>query len=79
MKKILILGTLLLSSCSAYRIQVIKSSAGIYYVPAQRNGLQWNEHYHAFQSKQKAEEQIKEWKEDKAFYKNNKSQYIYFK
>ena len=28
---------------------------------------------------QKAEEQIKEWKEDKAFYKNNKSQYIYFK
>ena len=79
MKKLLILGTLLLSSCSAYRIQVTKTRDTIYYTPAKRERLIWIEHYRLFTSKQKAEEQIKEWKEDKAFYKNNKSQYIYFK
>jgi hypothetical protein len=79
MKKLLILVTVLLSSCSTYRIQVIKSSAGTYYVPAQRNGLQWREHYHMFTNKQMAESQIKDWKDDRAFAKNNKSQYIYIK
>jgi hypothetical protein len=79
MKKLLILGTILLSSCSAYRIQVVKLSAGTYYIPSQRDGLQWREHYHMFTDKQMAESQIKDWKDDKAFAKNNKSQYIYFK
>ena len=79
MKKLLILGTLLLSSCSAYRIQVVKTRDTIYYTPANRERLVWFDHYHSFTSKQKAEEQIKEWKEDKAFEKSNKSQYIYFK
>ena len=79
MKKLLILGTLLLSSCSAYRIQVVKTRDTIYYTPAKRERLVWFDHYHSFTSKQKAEEQIKEWKEDKAFEKSNKSQYIYFK
>ena len=79
MKKLLILGTLLLSSCSAYRIQVTKTKTVTYYTPSKRERLVWFEHYHSFTSKQMAEEQIKEWKEDKAFEKSNKSQYIYFK
>ena len=79
MKKLLILGTILLSSCSSYRIRVIQSSAGTYYIPAKRVGMQWDEYYHAFHSKQMAESQIKDWKDDKAFTKNNKSQYIYIK
>ena len=79
MKKILIFGTVLLSSCSAYRIQVIKTKDNTYYTPERRERLVWFEHYHSFQSKQKAEEQIKEWKDDKEFAKKNKSQYIYFK
>ena len=79
MKKLLILGTLLLSSCSAYRIRIFKSTAGTYYHTSQRVGVQWVEHYSIFSTQQQAEEQIKEWKEEKSFYKNNKSQYIYFK
>ena len=79
MKKLLILATVLLSGCSTYRIQVIKSSAGTYYIPSQRIKMRWNDHYHAFHSKQMAEAQIKDWKDDKAFTKNNKSQYIYIK
>ena len=79
MKKLLILGTLLLSSCSAYRIQVVKTRDTIYYTPSKRERLVWFDHYHSFTSKQKAEEQIKEWKADKVFQKRNKSQYIYFK
>ena len=79
MKKLLILGTLLLSSCSTYRIQVVKTRDTIYYTPAKRERLVWFDHYHSFTSKQKAEEQIKEWKADKVFQKRNKSQYIYFK
>jgi hypothetical protein len=79
MKKLLILGTLLLSSCSAYRIQVTKTKTVTYYTPSKRERLVWFEHYHSFTSKQMAEDKIKEWKEDKAFEKSNKSQYIYFK
>ena len=79
MKKLLILGTLLLSSCSAYRIQVVKTRDTIYYTPSKRERLVWFDHYHSFTSKQKAEEQIKEWKADTVFQKRNKSQYIYFK
>lgn len=79
MKKLLILGTLLLSSCSAYRIQVTKTKNATYYTPAKRERLVWFDHYHSYTSKQKAEDKIKEWKEDKAFEKSNRSQYIYFK
>ena len=79
MKKLLILGTLLLSSCSAYRIQVVKTRDTIYYTPAKRERLVWFDHYHSFKSKQAAEDVIKGWKEDKEFAKKNKSQYIYFK
>jgi hypothetical protein len=79
MKKILILGTLLLSSCSAYRIEVIKTTTGTYYTPSRRENLVWFDYYHSFTSKQMAEDKIKEWKEDKAFEKSNRSQYIYFK
>lgn len=79
MKKLLILAVVALSSCSTYRIQVNKTTAGTYYKASQRIGLQWVEHYSMFQTQQQAEEQIKEWKTDKEFYKNNKSQYIYFK
>jgi hypothetical protein len=79
MKKLLILGTLLLSSCSAYRIQVIKTRDTTYYTPAKRERLVWFDHYHSFTSKQMAEDVIKTWKEDKLIEKSNKSQYIYFK
>jgi len=79
MKKILILGTLLLSSCSAYRIEVIKTRDATYYTPAKQERLVWFDHYHSFKSKQAAEDIIKEWKADKEFAKKNKSQYIYFK
>jgi hypothetical protein len=79
MKKLLILGTLLLSSCSAYRIQISTTTAGTYYHSSQRVGVQWVEHYSTFTLQQQAEEQIREWKEEKVFAKNNKSQYIYFK
>jgi hypothetical protein len=79
MKKLLILGTLLLSSCSAYRIQVSTTTAGTYYHSSQRVGIQWVEHYSTFTTQQQAEGQIREWKEEKSFAKNNKSQYIYFK
>ena len=79
MKKLLILGTLLLSSCSAYRIQVVKTRDTIYYTPAKRERLVWFDHYHSSTSKQMAEDVIKTWKEDKLIEKSNKSQYIYFK
>ncbi len=79
MKKLLILGTLLLSSCSTYRIKVIKTTAGTYYQASQRVGLQWVEYYSMFSTQQQVEEQIKEWKADKAFHKQNKLQYIYVK
>lgn len=79
MKKLLILGILLLSSCSSYRIKVTKTTAGTYYHASQRIGLQWVEHYSMFSTQQEAEKQIQEWKNDKTFYKQNKSQYIYFK
>jgi hypothetical protein len=79
MKKLLILGTVLLSSCSAYRIQVVKTRDTIYYTPAKRERLVWFDHYHSFTSKQMAEDVIKTWKENKLIDKSNKSQYIYFK
>jgi hypothetical protein len=79
MKKLLILATVLLSSCSAYRIRVNKTEVHTYYTPSQRVGLHWVEHYASFQSQQLAEWQIQNWKADKAFEKHNKSQYIYFK
>lgn len=79
MKIKLILVIALLSSCSTYRIRVNKTTAGTYYHASQRIGLQWVEHYSMFSTKQQAENQIQEWKNDKAFYKQNKSQYIYFK
>ena len=79
MKKLLILGIVLLSSCSAYRIQVVKTRDTIYYIPEKRERLVWFDHYHSFTSKQMAEDVIKTWKEDKLIEKSNKSQYIYFK
>ena len=79
MKKILILATVLLSSCSAYRIQVNKTESQTYYTPSKRVGLHWVEHYASFQTQKLAEWQIQSWKADKAFEKHNKSQYIYFK
>jgi hypothetical protein len=79
MKKLLILGTLLLSSCSVYRIQVAKTKDATYYTPAKRERLVWFDHYHSFKSKQAAEDVIKGWKEDKALEKLNRSQYIYIK
>lgn len=79
MKKLLILATVLLSSCSAYRIRVNETEAQTYYTPSQRVGLHWVEHYASFQSKELADWQIHNWKLDKAFEKRNKSQYIYIK
>lgn len=79
MKKILLLVTVLLSSCSAYRIQVNKTTSGTYYQVSQRVGMHWIEYYSMFPTQQKAEEQIQEWKTDKAFEKQNKTQYIYIK
>ena len=79
MKKLLILGTLLLCSCSAYRIQVVKTKDVTYYTPAKRERLVWFDHYHSFTSQKMAEDVIKNWKDDKAFEKLNRSQYIYFK
>jgi hypothetical protein len=79
MKKLLILGTILLSSCSAYRIRVNETEAQTYYTPSQRVGLHWVEHYASFQSKELADWQIQNWKLDKAYQKRNKSQYIYIK
>lgn len=79
MKKLLILGTVLLSSCSTYRIQVNKTETHTYYTPSKRVGLHWEEHYASYQSQQLAEWQIQSWKADKAFQKHNKSQYIYIK
>lgn len=79
MKIKLILATVLLSSCSAYKIKVTKTTHGTYYQASQRVGLQWVEHYSIFPTQQQAEGQIKEWKADKEFLKQNKTQYIYFK
>ncbi len=79
MRKLLILATVLLSSCSSYRIKVTKTTMGTHYQASQRVGLQWVEHYSIFPTQQEAEKQIQEWKADKAFYKQNKTQYIYFK
>ena len=79
MKKLLLLAIVALSSCSSYRIQVNKTTAGTYYKASQRVGVQWVEHYSMFSTQQQAENQINEWKADKQFYKNNKSQYIYIK
>lgn len=79
MKKLLILAIVALSSCSTYRIKVTKTTAGTYYTASQRVNLHWVEHYSMFSTQQQAEDQIKEWKTDKEFYKNNKSQYIYIK
>ncbi len=79
MRKLLILATVLLSSCSSYRIKVTKTTHGSYYHTSQRVGLQWVEHYSMFPTQQEAEKQIQEWKDDKAFKKQNKTQYIYFK
>lgn len=55
MKKLLILGTVLLSSCSTYRIRVNKTETHTYYTPSQRVGIHWSEHYASFQSKELAE------------------------
>jgi hypothetical protein len=79
MKKLLILATVLLSSCSTYRIRVNKTEVQTYYTPSQRVGLRWNEHYASFQSKELADWQIQNWKLDKAYQKRNKPQYLYIK
>ncbi len=79
MKKLLILATVLLSSCSTYRIQVNTTTAGTYYKASQRVNIHWVEYYSMFSTQQQAERQIQEWKDDKAFKKANKSQYIYVK
>ena len=79
MKKILILATVLLSSCSTYRIRVNKTAVHTYYTPAQRIGIHWNEHYASFQSKELAEWTIQTRKLDKEYQKRNKSQYNYIK
>ena len=79
MKKLLVLVVVALSSCSSYRIEVKKTAMGTYYVPSQREGIDWVEHYSMFQNQKRAEQQIEEWKAEKTLQKNNKTQYIYFK
>jgi hypothetical protein len=84
MKKLLILGTLLLSSCSAYRIEINQirytqpgTKQITYYTPAKRVGLMWIEHYNSFIHKHEAVNQIIEWQDEKKML-NSKPQYIFY-
>jgi hypothetical protein len=79
MKKLLILGTVLLSSCSSYRIEVVRSTSGTFYTPARRHGLHWDAYYYAFPNKLGAINQIYGWHTEEELHKSIKSQYIYFK
>jgi hypothetical protein len=88
MKKILILGALLLSSCSSYRIEVIHSSSGTFYTPSKRHGLYWNAYYYIFPNKLGDINQSSHtllwvpmygWNTKAELRKSIKSPYLYFK
>jgi hypothetical protein len=60
MKKLLILATVLLSSCSAYKIQIVNFAEHDYYVPLERKGLVWDRKFILCYDEKDAREYI-EW------------------
>lgn len=57
-KVILILSTMGLMSCSAYKIQMVNFAGHDYYVPMERKGLDWNKSPNMYYGEQSAREQI---------------------
>lgn len=58
MKKLLILGTILLTSCSAYKIQVVNLGEHDYYIPMERKGLDWKKAPTLYYGEQAAREHV---------------------
>lgn len=58
MKKLLILGTILLTSCSAYKIQIVNFADHDYYIPMERRGLDWKKSPNLYYGEQGAREHV---------------------
>jgi len=80
MKKLLILATVLLSSCSAYKIQIVNFGEHDYYVPLERKGLAWDRKLVLCYDEKGAREHI-EWLRHQAKIRemNRKKRYIKIK
>jgi hypothetical protein len=78
MKKIILLvvsimGVLSVQSCVNYRVKVVRhNDNSVYYIPAQRTGLRWEDSNFAYPSLKGANEEIKEWIVKKQFTKEMK-------
>ena len=57
-KVILILSTMGLMSCSAYKIQVVNFADHDYYVPMERRGLEWKKSPNLYYGEQGAREHV---------------------
>ncbi len=59
-KVILILSTMGLMSCSAYKIEVRNN----YYTPMERTGLTWRKHWFSFETEQRARTYVEQLRQE---------------
>lgn len=63
MKKLILMVMLGLTSCVRYKIRVVHRNDGVnVYVPMQRKGLTWDEHWYSYYSLPDAQKLIDAWK-----------------
>ncbi len=61
MKKIIVILGFGLYSCAPYKVTVIDSQMGTYYVPSRRHHLHWDDDYTQYKTEAEARKQIKVW------------------
>ncbi len=61
MKKIIAILGFGLYSCAPYKVTVINSQMGTYFVPARRHNLHWDDNYSHFKTEAEARKQIDLW------------------
>jgi hypothetical protein len=74
MKKLILIALLSLTSCATYKIRVIHRNDGVkVYVPMQRKGLTWKEHWYSYFTLSESQQLINVWKVQN---QKQKEQYI---
>jgi hypothetical protein len=74
MKKFILIALLSLTSCATYKIRVIHRNDGVkVYVPMQRRGLTWKDHWYSYFTLAESQRLIDAWR---IKYQKQKEQYI---
>ena len=63
MKKLILIALVSLTSCASYKIRVIHRHDGVkVYVPMQRRGLTWKDHWYSYYTLAESQRLIDAWK-----------------